>query len=191
MKKLKEILLKNKLFILIMIIGFTLLFIQMNQVVMYADDFSINVDARSQNANVFEYFINHYKTWGGGYTGSLVLILLRLGFDVWKITNTLLISLMVYYGTKMITFKSEKYKAIVAIILWTCVFSLGIYISRECIYWLDGSTAYVLSTFLMFMFIFEIYSKVKEEYNVELTPEIVFIGKMTKDEKEKWKILKS
>lgn len=39
--------------------------------------------------------------------------------------------------------------------------------------------------------IFEIYSKVKEEYNVELTPEIVFIGKMTKDEKEKWKILKS
>ena len=39
--------------------------------------------------------------------------------------------------------------------------------------------------------IFEIYSKVKEEYNVKLTPEIIFIGKMTKDEKEKWKILKS
>ncbi len=39
--------------------------------------------------------------------------------------------------------------------------------------------------------IFEIYTKVKQEYNVELTPEIVFIGKMTKDEKEKWKILKN
>ncbi|MBR2069276.1 MAG: UDP-N-acetylmuramate dehydrogenase [Candidatus Gastranaerophilales bacterium] len=39
--------------------------------------------------------------------------------------------------------------------------------------------------------IFEIYSKVKEEYNVELSPEIIFIGKKTKDEKEKWKILKS
>ena len=39
--------------------------------------------------------------------------------------------------------------------------------------------------------IYEIYSKVKEEYNVELTPEIVYIGKMTKDEKEKWKKLKN
>jgi UDP-N-acetylmuramate dehydrogenase len=38
--------------------------------------------------------------------------------------------------------------------------------------------------------IFEIYEKVKEEYNVELTPEIVFIGDMTESEKEKWQILK-
>ena len=39
--------------------------------------------------------------------------------------------------------------------------------------------------------IFEIYLKVKEKFSVELTPEIVYIGKMTKDEKEKWKILKN
>ena len=39
--------------------------------------------------------------------------------------------------------------------------------------------------------IYEIYSKVKKEYDVKLTPEIIYIGKMTKDEKEKWKTLKS
>ena len=38
--------------------------------------------------------------------------------------------------------------------------------------------------------VFEIYQKVKEKFNIELTPEIIYIGKMTKDEKEKWKILK-
>lgn len=38
--------------------------------------------------------------------------------------------------------------------------------------------------------VFEIYSKVKEKFNVELTPEIIYIGEMTKEEKEKWKILK-
>lgn len=38
--------------------------------------------------------------------------------------------------------------------------------------------------------VFEIYSKVKEKFNVELTPEIIYIGEMTKDEEEKWKILK-
>ena len=38
--------------------------------------------------------------------------------------------------------------------------------------------------------VFEIYTKVKEKFNIELTPEIIFIGEMTKDEEEKWKILK-
>lgn len=38
--------------------------------------------------------------------------------------------------------------------------------------------------------IFEIYSKVKEEFNIELSPEIIYIGKMTKEEEQKWKILK-
>lgn len=38
--------------------------------------------------------------------------------------------------------------------------------------------------------IFEIYSRVKEKFNIELTPEIIYIGKMSKSEKEKWKILK-
>ena len=38
--------------------------------------------------------------------------------------------------------------------------------------------------------VYEIYSKVKEKFNVELTPEIIYIGKKTKEENEKWKILK-
>lgn len=38
--------------------------------------------------------------------------------------------------------------------------------------------------------VFEIYTKVKEKFNIELTPEIIYIGKMTKDEEKKWKILK-
>lgn len=38
--------------------------------------------------------------------------------------------------------------------------------------------------------VFELYSKVKEKFGVELTPEIIYIGKMTEDEEEKWKILK-
>ena len=38
--------------------------------------------------------------------------------------------------------------------------------------------------------VFDIYTKVKEKFNIELTPEIIYIGKKTKDEEEKWKILK-
>ncbi len=38
--------------------------------------------------------------------------------------------------------------------------------------------------------VFEMYSKVKEKFNIELRPEIIYIGKMTGDEQKKWKILK-
>lgn len=38
--------------------------------------------------------------------------------------------------------------------------------------------------------VFKIYETVKEKFDIELVPEIIYIGKMTKDEKEKWKILK-
>ena len=38
--------------------------------------------------------------------------------------------------------------------------------------------------------VFEMYSRVKEKFNIELTPEIIYIGKMTTEEQEKWKILK-
>ena len=34
-----------------------------------------------------------------------------------------------------------------------------------------------------------IKQQVKEKFNIELTPEIIYIGKMTKDEEEKWKII--
>ena len=38
--------------------------------------------------------------------------------------------------------------------------------------------------------IYEIYSKVKEKYNIELEAEIIYIGKMTDEEKEIWKTVK-
>lgn len=38
--------------------------------------------------------------------------------------------------------------------------------------------------------VFKIYSGVAEKFNIELIPEIVYIGKMSKGEKDKWKILK-
>ena len=81
----------------------------MNQVVLYADDFSLGIYAKPDaQINIFQYFIEHYTTWGGGYTGILVILILKLGFNVWKILNTLLIALMIGLGTKMITYKSDN-----------------------------------------------------------------------------------
>ena len=36
---------------------------------------------------------------------------------------------------------------------------------------------------------FEMYTKVKKSYNIELEPEIIFLGGLNKKENEIWKIL--
>lgn len=163
MEKIKKYILENKAFLAIMILGFIMLFVQMNQVVLYADDFSLGFYVKPfADKNLWKYFIEHYTTWGGGYTGVAVIILFKIGLFMWKILNTLLITLMVGFGTKMITYKSEnkKSKSLVALIMWICVFLIGIYVSKECIYWLDGSVAYVLAAFELFIFTYAIYSKI-------------------------------
>ena len=160
MKKIKNFFSNNKVFILIMSLGFILLLIQMNQVVLYADDFSLGIYSKTSSfQDILDYQVNHYKSWGGGYTGFIVILILKLGINFWKIINTILIFLIVLLATKMITYKSNKNRNIIATLLWLSVFFLGIYTSRECIYWLDGSLAYVLSTFELFIFIYAIYSK--------------------------------
>lgn len=162
MEKIKKLILENKVFIFIMIIGYILLLIQMNQVVLYADDFSLGYYIKQEtNIDILSYFIDHYTNWGGGYTGLLVILFLKMGFGTWKIINTLLVAVMIGLGSKMVTYKSENKnsRSIVTIIMWCSIFFLGIYTAKETIYWLDGSVAYILSTFEMFIFIYAIYSK--------------------------------
>lgn len=162
MEKLKKLISENKIFIVIMAIGYILLLIQMNQVVLYADDFSLGYYVKPNvNTDILSYFIEHYTEWGGGYTGILVILFFKVGTNTWKIINTLLIAIMVGLGSKMATYKSENKnsRSIVAAIMWFGIFFLGIYTAKETIYWLDGSVAYILSTFEMFIFIYAIYSK--------------------------------
>ena len=87
MEKLKKLISENKIFIVIMAIGYILLLIQMNQVVLYADDFSLGYYVKPNvNTDILSYFIEHYTEWGGGYTGILVILFFKVGTNVWKIT---------------------------------------------------------------------------------------------------------
>ena len=55
--KIKKTIFENKIFVIVMIIGYILLFIQMNQVVLYADDFSLGIYAKPDaQINIFQYF---------------------------------------------------------------------------------------------------------------------------------------
>ena len=65
----------NKLYLLVMLIGSIAFLLQMNEVVLYADDFSLGIVSKGGFSNIFKYFKTNYLTWGGrinSYMGNYI-----------------------------------------------------------------------------------------------------------------------
>lgn len=171
---------QNWFFLLIMIVGAAALLAQMSQVVLYADDYSLSVYADGNPETLFKYFTAHYTTWGGGYTGVLVILALSGAPIVWQLFFTLLLALFVGLTVKITCKNHPKQKWLVATVLWSCLFLLSIWISRETIYWLDGGMAYLFSTlqaFLVFYFFYtRLIQKISHKYDAALIPLVAFFG---------------
>lgn len=179
MKKIGSYLNKNKAYIISFLLGFIFLFIIMNQVVMYADDYILEIQSKQSFIDNIKYLINHYFSWGGGHTPLLVIIIYQFGFWAWKILNTLVITIMLFLGSKMIS-KNKKQFLCYYSISWILFYMIGLCITRESIYWLDGSMAYVISTFEVFMLIYMIYTRFiqnkSKKYDSFLLPIVGFMA---------------
>lgn len=149
---------KNKFYIIIFICSFLLLFLIMNQVVLYADDFTLKIQSEKSFSEILKYLAEHYKSWGGGLTPFFMILLFNLGFTSWKFFNTLLITIIFFLFAKLIS-KDKKKFLINYSIIWMLFYSISISVVRESVYWMDGSVAYVLSTFELFMFIYIMYTR--------------------------------
>lgn len=170
----------NKFYIISFIFAFLILFFIMNYVTMYADDFTLLNQSDKPFGELLKYFVDHYFGWGGGYTPALVIFLFRFGnFNLWKIINTFIITLMLFIISKLLS-KNKKQFIINFIISWLLFFCISINIARECIYWLDGSMAYVISTFETFMFVYLLYTrfvlKKDKKYDLFILPLAAFFS---------------
>ena len=68
MKKIKEYCKNNKLFVIVMAIGLILFFLQITQVIMYADDYSLATIAKSSGiAGAWDYFKDNYMNFYDWY----------------------------------------------------------------------------------------------------------------------------
>jgi len=176
LNKIKE----NKFYYTIMTIYFILLLFQMKNVVMYADDFALKLISDAGWKNILQNQVVHYMTWGGGFTPLLVTVFLRGKFFFWKVFIALNIFLIVYLAIKMFNLKNDKERALCALFIWNCIFFVTIKISRETIYWLDGSMAYVFTTFQIFLYIYYIITRLiqnkEKKYDCILFPLIAFFA---------------
>lgn len=170
----------NWLFLLIMIICSVALFLQMNEVVLYADDYALGTYSSGGIQSAWDYFANHYFTWGGGYTSFIVIVLLMFPPIVWKLFLTSLLIIFVGLTVKMLCKSHPTRKWLVASILWSCIFLLSIWISREVIYWLDGSVAYLFSMFQVFIFFYFLYTRlfqnITKKYDCIILPLVAFFA---------------
>lgn len=179
-EKIKSYIKNNWLFLLVMGIGSLALFLQMRQVVLYADDYSLSCYGAGNIESAFNYFTYHYMHWGGGYTGPIVIMLLGAHPIVWQLVLTLMLVIMVGLTVKMVCKKHPEYKWLVATVLWSCVFVLSIWVSRETIYWLDGGMAYLFSMFQAFLLFYFVYTRlfqnVSKKYDVAVLPIVGFFA---------------
>lgn len=157
----KKYIKNNKLYIAIMIIGIISYVIQMKYVVLYADDLSLGVIAKKGGIfGAFSHLKENYMNWGGGPTPFIAIIFMLFPIKVWKVFSCILIFITIVLSVKMITYKNNFNKGIIAAIIWSCIYILNIYISRETLYWMDGSLAYVLTAVQFLIYFYYMYSKI-------------------------------
>ncbi|MEG1141647.1 MAG: DUF6056 family protein [Clostridia bacterium] len=182
MTKLINYIKSNKLFISIMILGIIAFSIQTSFVVMYADDLGLGAVA---NENGFQSAIKQlqydYQNWGGGPTSMIAVMCLTLGINFWKILSIVIVTAIVLMITSIIAYKSKVNKGLIAGLIWICIYLVDIYISRETLYWLDGSLAYVLTSFNILLFFYYMYRRIimklpAKKYDFILLPILAFFA---------------
>lgn len=170
----------NKIYIIIMLLCFSFLLIQMKQVVLYADDFVLKTVSIKGIKNIISNQINHYLTWGGGFTPILVTTFLLFKSMTWKFFISLLILLIFSLTIKLLGIKDQFEKCLIAIMMWSGLFFVNISILNQTLYWLDGSFAYTFTIFQVFIYIYfiitRIFRKISHKYDIILFPIISFFA---------------
>lgn len=170
----------NKWFILVMLIGSISFIAQMREVVLYADDFSLGLISQKGIVAILKHLKNNYLNWGGGLTCLFATTFLLFRIGVWKAFQSILVIISVIMATRMITYKNGKNKALVALIIWLCIYIMNIWVSREVLYWLDGGLAYELTAFQIFAYFYYLYTrmhlKISKKYDKILLPVVAFFA---------------
>lgn len=182
MRKIWQYIKENKLYIAVMLIGSLAFIWQMKEVVLYADDFSLGIISKGGLKEIFEHFGHSYMNWGGGLIPLYATIFLLFKIEVWKVFQCIIVIIMVILATRMITQESKKNKALVAGIIWLCLYILNIWVSREVLYWLDGGLAYQFTTFQIFIYFYYLYTrihlKISKKYDKIVLPIIAFFARL-------------
>lgn len=144
----------NAMQLLLLITFFSFLVININ-VTYFGDDYHF---LDFQNYNLQAYFsklVDHYFLDNGRLiVHFLDTIFLSLPIFLWQILNSLMLTGICYFITKIvqITFDKKENNFFVFSIVFILIASLDIEITRQSVYWITGSFNYVYPLFIFFIY---------------------------------------
>ena len=150
LNKLKQ----NWQFLLIPIIFISFLLINLN-VVYFGDDYYYLTFRNLDFSEFFSKLFGHYQNDNGRFIVHLLATLfLKLPLPFWAILNSIFLTGICYFGSKVITVNKTKFSPLLCTILFFFLSALDISITRQSVYWLTGSFNYVYPLFLFFAYWF-------------------------------------
>ena len=139
---LKKIILLSFFFILVFLIN--------SQIGLFGDDYYYVSFVKN---NFFELHKNHYiEVNGRAIVHLLDSIFLALPKIFWSILNSLMITSIAYFASKIIALFSSKkniFEKSIIIFLFS-ILTIDILVTRQSVYWITGSFNYIYPTFMFF-----------------------------------------
>ncbi|HBY20494.1 MAG: hypothetical protein A2Y24_07160 [Clostridiales bacterium GWE2_32_10] len=173
--KLHEFLVKYWHYILLIIFFFALIY-QHQFIYLYGDDYFYGI---FHNENFWKNHIEHYL-YANGRALVHFLVSLILIFDVYlfRIINPVLIVSLLIVIAKLVSKDKEEYK--IALSCGIVLFSmLDINITRQSVYWLDGSFNYLLPIFISLLTFLYLKKSIYEKKRYIFLPLLGLIAGMT------------
>ena len=131
---------------------FILVFLINSQIGLFGDDYYYVSFVKN---NFFELHKNHYiEVNGRAIVHLLDSIFLALPKIFWSILNSLMISSIAYFASKIIALFSSKkniFEKSIIIFLFS-ILTIDILVTRQSVYWITGSFNYIYPTFMFFWY---------------------------------------
>lgn len=139
------------------------------------DDFIYGSYLKGSVAEFFDNHIYHYMFKNGRAIVHFVVTLFLM-FDVylWRIINPLTICCLIILISKLTNSDKEKYKKAITLSIMLVSF-ISINISREAIYWLDGSFNYLYPMVLFLLNIYLVNKSIENNKNYWYLPILGFV----------------
>lgn len=160
---------------LIFLAMFILALIYIHQLIyLGGDDFIYGSYVKGSVTDFFNKHIYHYMFKNGRAIVHFVVTLFLL-FDVylWRIINPLIIGYLIVVMCKLTTSDKDKYKKVILLLIMLFSF-ISINISREAIYWLDGSFNYLYPMLLCLLNIYLVKRSIQNNVSYWYLPILGF-----------------
>lgn len=178
MKKKIKFIEKNYEWILLIIFLGIMLYIH-NFIYLGGDDYIYGSYTKGTINEFFQSHINHYRFKNGrAIVHFIVTLFLKFDVYIWRIVNPLIIASLVILISKVTYVDKDKYKKSVVLSIILISF-ISINISREAIFWLDGSVNYLYPMLLFLLNVYLVKKTIYEDKKLWYLPIIGFISGAT------------